>query len=166
MQPWRCPAWIPAVVFDPGARERPRRRAQSRWGSRPLRQIAGMVFVEVPPPFPNPPADLVAETQCNAPGNIESRDYLQVERDAWEARRKIGDIPVTVISNRYSPGEVAAAPPVERPLVRANVELQRGWLVLSPQAKQVAVHIGHAVEESAPELVIDAILAVVGDARA
>ena len=27
--------------------------------------------------------DLVAETRCDAPGNIESRDYLQVERDAW-----------------------------------------------------------------------------------
>ena len=129
-------------------------------------QISGMVFVEVPPPFPNPPADLVAETQCNAPGNIESRDYLQVERDAWKARRKIGDIPVTVISNRYSPGEVAAAPPVERPLLRDNVELQRGWLVLSPRAKQVVVRTGHAVEESEPELVIDAILAVVEDARA
>jgi pimeloyl-ACP methyl ester carboxylesterase len=129
-------------------------------------QIAGMVLVEVPPPFPNPPADLVAETRCNAPGNIESRDYLQVERDAWQARREIGDIPVTVISNRYSPEEVAAAPPVERPLVRANVQRQRGWLVLSPQAKQLVVHTGHAVEESDPQLVIDAILAVVEDARA
>ena len=130
-----------------------------------VNQIAGMVFVEVPPPFPNPPAELVVETQCDASGNIESRDYLQVERDAWEARREIGDIPVTVISNRYSPEEVAAAPPIERPLVRANVERQRGWLVLSPRAKQVIVHTGHAVEEADPQLVIDAILAVIEDAR-
>jgi pimeloyl-ACP methyl ester carboxylesterase len=128
-------------------------------------QIAGMVFVEVPPPFPNPPADLVAETRCDAPGNIESRDYLQVEQDAWQARREIGDIPVTVISTKYSPAEVAAAPPLERPLVRANVERQRGWLVLSPRAKQVVVHTGHAVEEADPQLVIDAILAVVEDAQ-
>ena len=128
-------------------------------------QVAGMVLVEVPPPFPDPPADLVAETRCDAPGNVESRDYLQVERDAWEARREIGSIPLTVISNRYSPAEVAAAPPFERPLVRANVERQRGWLVLSPRAKQVVVHTGHAVEEADPQLVIDAILAVVEDAR-
>ena len=129
-------------------------------------QVAGMVFVEVPPPFPDPPADLVAETQCDAPGNIESRDYLQVERDAWEARREIGDIPLTVISNKYSAAEVAAAPSLERPLVRANVERQRGWLVLSPRSKQVVVHTGHAVEEADPQLVVDTILAVVQQARA
>ena len=131
-----------SVPRPPGARERPRTvpragqiPALTCWSEHPggghitagyaiehATQIAGMVLVEVPPPFPNPPADLVAETQCNAPGNIESRDYLRVEREAWQARRKIGDIPVTVISNRYSPGEVAAAPPIERPLLRANVE--------------------------------------------
>ncbi len=128
-------------------------------------QVAGMVLVEVPPPFPDPPADLVAETRCDAPGNVESRDYLQVERDAWEARREIGAIPLTVISNKYSPAEVAAAPPFERALVRANVERQRGWLVLSPRAEQVVVETGHAVEEADPQLVIDAILAVVDEAR-
>ena len=49
--------------------------------------------------------------------------------------------------------------------MRANVERQRGWLVLSPRTKQVVVHTGHAVEEADPQLVIDAILAVVEKAR-
>ena len=129
------------------------------------RQVAGMVFVEVPPPFPNPPADLVAETSCDFAANVENRDYLQVERDAWNSRRRIGDIPITVISNKYSPAEVRAAPPIERPLVRSNVERQRGWLVLSPRAKQVVVHTGHAVEEADPQLVIDTILSVVNPAH-
>ena len=40
-----------------------------------------------------------------------------------------------------------------------------GWLVLSPQAEQVVVHTGHAVEEVDPQLVIDAILDVVHAAR-
>jgi pimeloyl-ACP methyl ester carboxylesterase len=128
-------------------------------------QIAGMVLVEVPPPFPDPPDQLVAETRCDAPNNVESRDYLQVERDAWDARREIGDIAVTVISNRYTAEEVAAAAPFERPLLRANVERQRGWLVLSPRAKQAVVHTGHEVEMADPQLVIDAILAVVDAAK-
>ena len=128
-------------------------------------EVAGMVFVEVPPPYPNPPADLVAATQCDAPGNVENRDYLQVERDAWKVRREIGDIPITVISNGSSPEEIAAAPASERKLLRANVDGQRGWFVLSPGATQVVVHTGHAVEEADPQLVIDAILGVVEAAR-
>ena len=122
--------------------------------------------VEVPAPFPNPPADIVAATRWNAPENVESRDYLQVEKDAWAARQRVGDIPVTVISNRYSVAEIAAAPsPGEKQLMRTNVRAQRGWFELSPQAEQVVVRTGHAVEEVDPQLVIDEILAVVEEAR-
>jgi hypothetical protein len=32
------------------------------------------------------------------PANGEERDYLQVERDAWAARKRIEEIPVTVIT--------------------------------------------------------------------
>lgn len=129
-------------------------------------QVAGMVFVEVPAPFRNPPAVIVQETRWDSDVNIESRDYLQVEKDAWAARTEIGDIPVTVISNEYTPDEIAAAEfPSEVRGMRANVREQRGWLVLSPQAEQVIVHTGHAVEEADPELVTDAILAVVEAAR-
>jgi pimeloyl-ACP methyl ester carboxylesterase len=129
-------------------------------------QVAGMVLVEVPPPFPNPPEELVQVLRWNSPENIEKRDYLQVERDAWAARRSIGDKPVTVISTKYSPEEIAAAEfPEERPLMRANVQRQRGWLALSPRAEQVVVQTGHAVEEADPELVLNAILDVVEAAR-
>jgi hypothetical protein len=42
--------------------------------------------------------------------------------------------------------------------MRRNVSDQKGWLVLSPRAKQMVVPTGHAVEEEDPQLVIDAIL--------
>ena len=130
-------------------------------------QVVGMVFVEVPAPFRNPPAEIVEITRWNSEVNIESRDYLQVEKDAWAARTEIGGIPVTVISNEYSPNEIAAAAfPSEARGMRVNVQDQSGWLVLSPRAEQVVVHTGHAVEEADPQLVIDAILAVVREARA
>lgn len=129
-------------------------------------QVAGMVFVEAPPPFLNAPPEIVELTRWDSSENIESRDFLQVERDAWAARREVADIPVTVISNEYSPSEVASAPPSERRGMQTNVQKQRGWLVLSPRAEQVVVHTGHAVEEVEPQLVIDAVLAVVEEARA
>ena len=130
------------------------------------RDVSGMVFVEVPAPFLDPPAPIVADTRWDSPVNIENRDYLQVEKDAWAARTRIGDIPVTVLSNRYSAEEIRAAEfPSERRGMIANVEAQRGWLVLSPRAEQVVVHTGHAIEERDPELVLDSILDVVAAAR-
>ncbi len=130
------------------------------------RQVAGMVFVEVPAPFVNPPPQIVADTRWNSPVNIENRNYLEVEKDAWAARTRIGDIPITVLSNRYTADDIRAAEfPQERRGMRTNVAAQRGWLVLSPRAEQVVVHTGHAVEESDPELVRDAILDVVAKAR-
>jgi hypothetical protein len=49
--------------------------------------------------------------------------------------------------------------------MRRNVSDQKGWLVLSPRARQTVVHTGHAVEEEDPQLVIDAIVAVAKAAR-
>ncbi len=132
-------------------------------------QVAGMVFVETPAPWINadPPPEVVKETDPDNPENIERRDYLQVERDAWEARRRIGNIPVRVITADYPEAEINEVPfPDVRGDMRRNVELQRGWLVLSPQAKQIVVHTGHSVEEAEPEVVTDAILDVVREARA
>ena len=129
-------------------------------------QIAGMAFIEVPTPFRDPPQPIVEETKWNHPSNIEQRDYLQVEKDAWAARRQVGDIPVTIVSNAYSSAEIDAAEfPSERKGMRTNVQDQQGWLILSPRAKQTIVHTGHAVEEADPELVIDVILDVVRAAR-
>ena len=116
-------------------------------------EVAGMVFVETPSPFIDPPPEIVELTAWDHPSNVENRDYLQVEKDAWAARTEIGDIPVTVISNDYGPDA--------EPGARTNVEDQKGWLVLSPSAKQIVVTTGHAVEEADPQLVIDAILDVV-----
>lgn len=124
-------------------------------------EIAGMVFVEVPAPFENPPKEIVEFTDPESPENIENRDYLQMEKDAWAARTEIGDIPITVISNEYSSSEIAAAEfPEEKAGMKSNVADQQGWLVLSPSAQQMVVNTGHAVEEEDPDLVIDAILDV------
>jgi pimeloyl-ACP methyl ester carboxylesterase len=131
------------------------------------RQVAGMVFVEVPSPFRDPPAPILEATRWDSPANVENRDYLQVEKDAWASRRRIGDIPVTMISNEYSDAEVAAAEfPAEARGMRTNVKDQRGWLVLSPRAEQVVVHTGHAVEEADPDLVTSEIMKVIAAARA
>ena len=129
-------------------------------------QVAGIVLVETPPPFENPPKEIVEYTDPSNPENVEQRDFLQVEKDAWAAKKEIGDIPVTVISNRYTKVEIAAAEfPEEKHGMRINAESQKGWLVLSPRAKQVVVTTGHAVEEKDPQLVIDQILAVVKAAK-
>ncbi|MEO6470391.1 MAG: hypothetical protein ABIR57_01080, partial [Aeromicrobium sp.] len=110
----------------------------------------------------NPPKEIVEATDPSNPDNVERRDYLQIEKDGWAGKKEIGDIPVTVISNRFSKLEIEAAEfPEERPGMRDNVQNQKGWLVLSPRAKQVVVTTGHAVEEKDPQLVIDQIVAAV-----
>ena len=128
--------------------------------------VAGMVFVDTGAPFRNPPRPIEEETTWNHPSNIEQRDYLQVEKDAWNARTEIGDIPVSVVTVEYSPEHIEGSPfPTEQALMRENVDAQQGWLVLSPQAEQIIVHTGHAVEEEDPQLVIDVILDVLEASR-
>lgn len=128
--------------------------------------VAGIVFVEVPPPFLDAPPEIVAATDPSSPDNVEKRDFLQMEKDAWNGRTKIGDIPMTILSAEYSADEIAEAEfPEEKAGMRTNVADQRGWLVLSPRAKQVVVHTGHAVEEQDPEIVITTILDVVKAAQ-
>ena len=129
-------------------------------------QTAGIAFIEVPSPFRDPPPPILEETAWNHPSNVERRDYLQVEKDAWAARKQIGDIPVVIVSNDYTDAEIQeAAFPSERRGMRRNVQDQKGWLVLSPRARQIVVHTGHAIEEADPDLVIKVILDVVKAAR-
>lgn len=129
-------------------------------------EVAGMVFVDTGTPFEDPPAAIVKGTDPDHPSNVEKRDYLQVEKDAWAAREPIGDIPVKLITVSFSGADIAASPfPSEQAGMRNNVENQKGWLVLSPSAEQIVVHTGHAVEEEDPELVIDTILDVVKAAQ-
>jgi pimeloyl-ACP methyl ester carboxylesterase len=130
------------------------------------RDVAGLVFVDTGAPFPNPPKEIVEETDPDNPENIEQRDYLQVEKDAWNARKRIGDIPVKVVTVKFSPEAIEESPfPAERELMRRNIERQKGWLALSPRAEQIVANTGHAVEEEDPQLVIDAILDAVKEAR-
>ena len=129
-------------------------------------KVAGMVLIDTGQPLSDPPAEIEEFTAWDHPENIEQRDYLKVENDAWNARRRIGNVPVTVVSVKYSPAEIRESPfPVERAAMRRNVQRQRGWLVLSPQAQQRIVRTGHAVEEADPDLVVDVILDVVRKAR-
>jgi pimeloyl-ACP methyl ester carboxylesterase len=118
------------------------------------RDVAGLIFVDTASPYRNPPRQIVKDTAADNPANIEHRDYLQVEKDSWRMRRRIGDIPVRIMSVDF--GTAA-----EDQGQRRNVRDQQGWLVLSPRAKQVVVHTGHAVEEDDPQAVIDNILQVV-----
>jgi hypothetical protein len=56
---------------------------------------------------------------------------------------------VTIITDEPSAATIREPPfPSERPGMRRNVADQKGWLVLSPRAKQIVVHTGHAVEEA------------------
>jgi hypothetical protein len=128
--------------------------------------VAGLVFVDTAAPFPNPPTEIVEETDPDHPENVEKRDYLQVEKDAWNARKRIGDIPVKIVTVKFSAEAIKESPfPAERKLMRRNIERQRGWLVLSPRAEQIVANTGHAVEEEDPQLVVDVTLDAVKQAR-
>ena len=72
------------------------------FAARHPRQVAGMVFVETPKAltaklYP----DVVPQIRCNAAGNVERRDYLAVEHAAWDHRKQLGDIPLTIMTNDY-----------------------------------------------------------------
>ena len=132
-------------------------------------RVAGMVIVETPAPWliADPPPAVVKYTDPERPGTIEHRAFLQVEKDAWEARRRIEDIPMRVISADYPASFINEEPNLEaREELRHNVELQKGWLDASPQAKQIVVHSGHDVQHEEPEVMIEAIVDVLREARA
>ncbi len=125
-------------------------------------QVEGMVLVETPKAltaelYP----EVVPQIACDAAGNIERRDYLAVEHEAWDNRGEIGDFPMTVISNDW--GEQFPAGTDES----TNVEDQHEWLVLtSAEGRQVVVTSGHDVAVNEPDLVVNEILAVLEAARA
>ena len=79
------------------------------------------------------PPDVAPLLPCDAPTNIKRRDYVAVEHAVWDDKAEIGEFPVVVISDDS-----------EDP---TNVEAQKGWLVLSPNAEQVVVHGGHDVPD-------------------
>jgi hypothetical protein len=122
--------------------------------------VAGLVLVETPKALT---AELYPEIvpliACDAPSNIEHRDYVGVEHAVWDNRAEIGDFPLAVISYDY-------ADPAPGPDEETNVEDQRGWFVLSPRSAQTVVTTGHNVPGNEPQLVINEILAVLFAARA
>ena len=99
-------------------------------------QTAGMVFVDVGAPSAIHPRR--SSRRPGHPENLEQRDYLQVEKDAWDARERIGDIPVKVISTRLGGSDRSRH---SRPSASACDERRaaEGWLVLSPRAEQIVV---------------------------
>ncbi len=125
-------------------------------------EVAGMVFVETPKAltaelYP----EILPEIACDAPGNVERRDYLAIEHAVWDTRSEIGDFPLTIMSNDYGdsaePGSDEAT----------NVEDQRGWYDLtSGPTEQVVVTSGHHITGDQPNLVIEEVLAVLEAARA
>ena len=132
------------------------------WAARRPEMVAGMVFVEVPKALT---AELYPEVlptiKCDAPGNVERRDYLAVEHAAWDGRKELGDFPVTLISNDYGD---SAEPNTDE---ATNVADQRGWLDLSSGVVlQVVVTSGHDVASNEPDLVVNEILGVLEKARA
>ena len=122
--------------------------------------VKGMVFVETPraiiPEEAQP--ELLNELKCDSPMNEERRDYVKVENEAWTNRKRIGDIPLVVISNDYGDS-------YENAEQRTNIEDQKGWFKLSPQARQIVVTSGHDVAENEPDLVIKEILQVLEAAQ-
>ncbi len=121
--------------------------------------VAGLVLAETPKAITIVPPELKAAIACDGPTNIERRDYVAVEHAVWDNLEKIGDFPMTIISNDYG----AAAPPDDD--AQTNVPDQRGWLVISPNSKQVVVTTGHDVPINEPTLVVREILAVLEAAR-
>jgi pimeloyl-ACP methyl ester carboxylesterase len=90
-------------------------------------QIAGLVFIDTAAPFRNPPREIVEGTDPSNPENVEKRDFLQVEKDAWNGRKRIGDIPVKIVTVKPSAEAIKESPfPAERRGMRRNGRVRPG----------------------------------------
>jgi hypothetical protein len=59
-------------------------------------------------------------------GDDPKRDFLQVEKDAWNGRKRIGDIPVKVVTAKPLAEAIKELPfPSERRAIRNNVRDQK-----------------------------------------
>lgn len=122
--------------------------------------VVGLVLAETPHAVivKDLPPEVRRDISCAGAGNVEHRDYARIENTAWDNRRSLGRIPMTVISNDYGDAW-------QNEEQRTNVAGQRGWLRLSPLAKQVVVMSGHDVPENEPDLTVRAVLDAVTAAR-
>jgi hypothetical protein len=124
--------------------------------------VAGLVIVDTFPAIDlsKYPPELAFEIGCDNPSNKEHRDYAAVEHEAWDNRTKVGDIPVTVITNDYT-GHA------ENEDEANSIQDQQGWFALNPdQARQVVVTSGHFVPGNEPGVVIDEVIRILEIARA
>jgi pimeloyl-ACP methyl ester carboxylesterase len=123
--------------------------------------IQGLVFVDTFPAIDlsKYPPELAFEIGCDNPANIEHRDYAAVEHAAWDERTKIGDFPVTVITNDYT----GYATNDEE---KDSIKGQQGWFALNPDgATQVIVTTGHNVPGNEPGVIVDAVKQILETVR-
>ena len=120
-------------------------------------ETAGLVLVETPKAIEEIPPDVAPLLPCDAPTNVERRDYVAVEHAVWDDKHEIGEFPVVIFSNDAGPGAEGDE--------ASNVEDQKGWSVLSPDFEQVVVDSGHDVPVNEPELVVNKILEVLEKSR-
>lgn len=122
-------------------------------------EVQGLVLVDTFKAIEYFPPGLREELACDAPTNLERRDYVAVEHEVWDDRTAIGDFPVTIITNDYG------APAEGDEL--GNVEAQQGWFDLTTgTTKQIVVTSGHEVQHDDPDVIITAIEEIVEAARA
>jgi pimeloyl-ACP methyl ester carboxylesterase len=121
-------------------------------------ETVGLVTIDTFKAITSYPPGLLEEIKCDAPHNVEHRDYYGVEHGAWDDRVQIGDFPLTVITNDY--GDAAEYDEI------GNVLDQQGWFALTPNHKQVVVTSGHDVAGNEPDLIVTEVLAILEAARA
>lgn len=120
-------------------------------------ETAGLATFDTFKAITSYPPGLLDELKCDAPTNIEHRDYFGVEHAVWDDRVHVGDFPMTVFTNDYGAGaqydEIG------------NVEDQQGWFVLTTNATQVVVDSGHDIHFNEPDLAVTELLALLETAR-
>lgn len=120
--------------------------------------VAGLVLLETPKAITILPPEVRDQIRCDAPGNVEHRDYRAVEHAVWDHRKRLGSFPMRIMSNDYG----KYSPPGDE---KTNAKDQRGWLVLSSNSKQIVVTSGHDVVWNETDLSLKLILDVLREAQ-
>ena len=124
------------------------------------RDVRGLLLADTPTAIDLSEASpgLREDLKCTSPTNAERRDFAQVEHAAWDHRRAVPGLGLTVITYR----DADADPGTEE---ATSVRDQRGWLVLNPEGKQVVVTSGHDIPGREAALTVKEIVALVDSAR-
>ena len=120
--------------------------------------VAGLVLLATPKAITILPPEVRDQIRCDAPGNVEHRDYRAVEHAVWDHRKRLGSFPMRIMSNDYG----KYSPPGDE---KTNAKDQRGWLVLSSNSKQIVVTSGHDVVWNETDLSLKLILDVLREAQ-